>query len=246
MSSSSSAFLNQFAVVTGASGAVGSAIADALIAGGATVCVAASTQQSVDDLIRQCAWPSDRAIGCAVDLAVETDVERFCIECCERYPQVDVLVHCAGTITLDPVQRGRLEDFDRQYRINLRAPYQITQALLPRLISAGGQVVFINSTAGLRGVRQIAQYAATKHGLRALADSLRDEVNESGVRVLSVFLGRTASRMQSDVHRLEGRPYDTTKLLQPEDVASMVIHALELPRTAEVTDLNIRPFLKSY
>jgi NADP-dependent 3-hydroxy acid dehydrogenase YdfG len=61
-----------------------------------------------------------------------------------------------------------------------------------------------------------------------------------------VFLGRTASRMQAEVHQREGRPYDESKLLQPDDVASVVIHALGMPRTAEVTDVWIRPLLKSY
>ena len=91
----------------------------------------------------------------------------------------------------------------------------------------------------------MAQYAATKHALRALADALREEVNERGVRVLSVFLGRTASRMQQAVHQHEKRPYNPGRLLQPSDVASMVLAALRLPRTAEVTDLHIRPMLKS-
>ena len=78
----------------------------------------------------------------------------------------------------------------------------------------------------------------------AVTDALREEVNERGVRVLSVFLGRTASRMQEAIHREEQRPYDPARLLQPADVASMVVAALALPRTAEVTDLHIRPMLK--
>ena len=78
-----------------------------------------------------------------------------------------------------------------------------------------------------------------------MADSFRDEVNERGVRVLSVFVGRTASRMQAAVHEHEGRPYRPERLLQPDDVASMIVAALQLPRTAEVTDLHIRPMLKT-
>jgi len=61
------------------------------------------------------------------------------------------------------------------------------------------------------------------------------------VRVLTVFPGRTATPMQEEVHRFEGRPYDPSRFLQPEDVAASVVHALSLPRTAELTDLHIRP-----
>jgi NADP-dependent 3-hydroxy acid dehydrogenase YdfG len=87
------------------------------------------------------------------------------------------------------------------------------------------------------------QYASTKHGLKALADSLREEVNSRGVRILSIFPGRTATPTQEKVHAGEGRPYRPERLLQPEDVAAVVINALCLPRTAEVTEIKIRPML---
>jgi NADP-dependent 3-hydroxy acid dehydrogenase YdfG len=90
-----------------------------------------------------------------------------------------------------------------------------------------------------------AQYDSTKHALKALADSLRGEINRHGVRVLSVYLGRTASEMQEGIYRMEGRPYRPEILLQPDDVASVVVNALGLPRTAEVTDISIRPMIKS-
>jgi NADP-dependent 3-hydroxy acid dehydrogenase YdfG len=108
-----------------------------------------------------------------------------------------------------------------------------------------GQVVFINSSSALTAKPSSAQYDATKHALKAVADSLRGEVNQLGIRVLSVYLGRTATEMQERIHILEGRPYRPDLLLQPEDVASVVINALSLPDTAEVTDIHIRPMIKT-
>ena len=90
----------------------------------------------------------------------------------------------------------------------------------------------------------MGQYAATQHALRAIADSLRAEVNPQGVRVLSVFPGRTATPMQARLCELEGKAYSPERLIQPEDIASTVIHALTLPRTAEITEISIRPFVK--
>ena len=87
----------------------------------------------------------------------------------------------------------------------------------------------------------VGLYAATKHGLRALADSLRDEVNHDGIRVLSVYLGRVAGPLQEEIHALEGKAYRPGELIQPEDVAGIVVHALALPSTAELTELDIRP-----
>ncbi|MEJ2684988.1 MAG: SDR family NAD(P)-dependent oxidoreductase [Candidatus Sulfobium sp.] len=108
----------------------------------------------------------------------------------------------------------------------------------------GGQIVFINSSAGLKARAGVSQYAATKHALRAVADSLREEVNAHGIRVLSIYPGRTSTPMQEIVHRMEGRIYDPDHFMRPEDIASVVINSLHLPGSAEVTDVSIRPMNK--
>ena len=238
-------FRDQNAIVTGATGGVGHAIAEALVSSGVSLSLVARRRTALDHLIRESGWPADSVRRFVVDLANESDVKRFAIEIGNRHPDIHLVVHAAGAIILGDIAESRLTSFDEQYQINVRAPYQLTQALLPNLIRGNGQVVFINSSAGLNARSGIAQYAATKHALRAVADSLRDEVNQHGVRVLSVFLGRTASRMQHAVHEHEQRSYHPERLLQPSDVASIVLSALSLPRTAEVTDLHIRPMLKS-
>ena len=138
----------------------------------------------------------------------------------------------------------QIDELDRLYRTNLRAPYLLTQMLLPRLKQSKGQIVFMNSSAGVRGAEKLSQYASSKFALRALADCLRQEVNSDGIRVLSVFPGRTASKMQEGVHLLERRAYDPESLIQPKDIAEIIVNSLELPSTAEVTDIHIRPFKK--
>ena len=117
---------------------------------------------------------------------------------------------------------------------------------LPTLKSQRGQILFVNSSSGLVAKANAGQYAASKHALKAFADSLRAEVNPEGVRVTSLFLGRTASRMQAAVHAAERKQYHPDLLMQPEDVAVMAIQALTLPRTAEVTEIHMRPMQKSY
>jgi NADP-dependent 3-hydroxy acid dehydrogenase YdfG len=81
--------------------------------------------------------------------------------------------------------------------------------------------------------------------MKAVADSLRDEVNANGVRVMSLFLGRTASERQQGIFAGEGRPYPPERLIQPADVAEVVLSLLRLPRTAEATDVVIRPLQKT-
>jgi NADP-dependent 3-hydroxy acid dehydrogenase YdfG len=243
---SSSSFLNQLAVVTGASGAIGHAIAARLHSAGASLCLAGRSLDHLEQASATLRASPDRLELYPVDLETDDGIADLCSRLQRQARKVDLLVHAAGVWSMDLIRDARVSDLDRQYRVNVRAPYLLTQALLPGLIARQGQVVFINSSAGLGGRKGLAQYSATKHALRGMADSLREEVNASGVRVLSVFLGRTASRMQAAVHEREGRAYNPGVLLQPDDVAAVVVSALELPRTAEVTDISVRPFQKSY
>jgi NADP-dependent 3-hydroxy acid dehydrogenase YdfG len=157
---------------------------------------------------------------------------------------VDVLVHSAGEIALGSFESLSSSNFDHLYRVNLRAPYVLTQDLLPALRRAQGQVVFVNSSAGLRASADNVLYAATKHGLKALADGLRDHVNGDGVRVISVYPGRTATTMQQLVHDHEGRDYRPEFLLRPEDVVDVVLGALSVPPSGEITDVTVRPMRK--
>jgi short-subunit dehydrogenase len=120
----------------------------------------------------------------------------------------------------------------------------LTQVFLPTLSQRQGQIVFINSSVGLAAAAGVSQYSATKHALKALADSFREELNVAGVRVLSVYLGRTATPMQARVCIEEGREYRPERLIQPSQVAESVVGALALGREAEVTDIRIRPTLK--
>jgi len=229
------------AVVTGASSGVGRAIALALAAEGAAVCLVGRRVEALEDVAAQARGLAPRVLTYPTDLGEDAEVAALADRLREEVGGVDLLVHGAGEIALGPVQQAPVEAFDRQYRINVRAAYLLTQELLPLLKSRQGQIVFLNSSAGLSGRAGSSQYAATKHALRAVADSLRDEVNDDGIRVLSVYLGRTATPMQAAVHQAEGRAFHPDRLIRPEDVASIVVSVLTLPRSVEVTDITLRP-----
>lgn len=155
--------------------------------------------------------------------------------------RIDSLVHVAGVVDL-----GRVEDlpsalWEQQLAVNLVSPAELTRLLLPLLRVSRGQVLFVNSGAGLRANAEWSAYAASKHGLKALADALRAEEAEHGVRVSSVFPGRTATPMQERVHHQEGAEYVPERFIDPESVATTILAALDLPRDAQITDLSVRP-----
>ena len=228
----------QFAVVTGASRGIGQAIALALADAGAQLALVGRDPETLRAVAR------DEHRCYPADLGLDADVDRLASALAADLPALHILVHAAGILDRAPFETANGEELDRQYRVNVRAPYVLTQRLLPALKAAQGQVVFINSSAGLAAKATVGAYAASKHALKAVADSLREEVNAAGVRVTSLYVGRTATRMQAELHALEGKAYDPSGLIQPEDVASLTLHALSLPRTVEVTDVCLRPMRK--
>lgn len=240
------AFADQIALVTGASSGIGQAIALALAAQGATLGLVGRRVERLEAVAESVPATARRVECYRADLTQDQDIRALATRFERDFGALDLLIHSAGVYALGTIEAAPVEDFDRQYRTNVRAPYLITQVLLPMLRSRRGQVVFMNSTAGIRAPANVGQYAATKHALRAIADSLREEVNADGIRVLSVVLGRTATPMQAAIYETEGRTYRPELLLQPEDVAAVVINALSLPRSAEVTEISMRPLIKSY
>ena len=237
-----SGLIDKVVVVTGASSGIGKAIAKALVREKSVVC---GVIRSLDRLQEPAILPADRLSWFTADLENEGAIRDVIHDVKQKFGGIDILVSNAGVISLGDIADASVENLDRLYRVNVRAAYLLAQGFLPTVSKRSGQVVFINSSAGFTAKAGLAQYAATKYALKAIADSLRGEVNRNGVRVLSIYPGRTASPMQEMLHALENIPYRPQDLIQPADVASVVIETLKLPRTVEVTDIHMRPLTSS-
>jgi NADP-dependent 3-hydroxy acid dehydrogenase YdfG len=234
------------AVVTGASGGIGRAIAVSLARNGAAVCALGRNEAMLAETTRQIQLHS-RALPLQADLTFDENISCLQDLLENEFGHLDILIHSAGIIHHSPMQSARIEDLDEQYSANVRAPYLLSKSLLPLLKVSHGQIVFIHSTLSVSAKQpDIGQFAATQHAMKAIADSLREEVNGEGIRVLSVYPGRTATQRQKRLYELADKAYQPELLMQPEDIAAMIIAALSLPRTAEVTEISMRPMLKSY
>jgi NADP-dependent 3-hydroxy acid dehydrogenase YdfG len=228
------ALRGKVAVISGAGGGIGAAVARGLARAGAAGLVLLSRDPTgLAGLMAEA-----RAAGAQVE-ALAHELEESAVP--PLPGRVDLLIHAAGVHRRAAVAETESLMLDRQLAVNLRGPLLLTRAALPALTEARGLVVFVNSTQGLAASRGAGAYAASKHGLRALADALRAEVNPLGIRVLSVYPGRTDTAMQRAILAEEGRAPDPERLLRPEDVAAMILAAASLPPNAEVTDLTIRP-----
>jgi NADP-dependent 3-hydroxy acid dehydrogenase YdfG len=240
-------FKDQVAVISGGGSGMGKAIALQLSAQGAKVYILGRNLENLLSVKNNSEQIVGKIIPYQMDITEDGEIDKLKGQIENDYGRLDLLIHSAGIITLGDIKTAPVEDLDKQYRTNVRAPYVLTQALLPMLISSQGQIVVINSSAGLSAAKAgVSQYGATKHALKAFTDSLRAEVNPEGVRVISVYPGRTASPMQAKIYEMEGRgeAYNPQRLMQPEDVANVVIDALALAKTAEITDIQVRPMMK--
>ena len=151
------------------------------------------------------------------------------------------MINNAAVIELGAIETADLADLDWQYRVNLRAPVMLIMQLIKAVRSVRGQFVLVNSTVGLTARSNVGFYAATKHGLRAIADSLREEVSPDGMSVLSIFPGRTNTPLQERVLEMEGRTADVRAFVQPGAAAATIVSAMERCAKGEINNVTILP-----
>ncbi|MEB3049807.1 SDR family oxidoreductase [Mycolicibacter sp. MYC123] len=214
------------ALITGAGGGIGSAIATAL-APTHTLLLAGRPSARLDAVAQALGattWPLDLTDAHEIESAVEL------------VDELDVLVHNAGVMVPGPVGESYIEEWRATFEVNVFGAVALTLALLPALRAARGQVVFINSGAGQRVSPGMASYSASKFALRAFADSLRND--EPALRVTTVYPGRVDTDMQHDLVAYEGGQYDPARFLRPETVAEVVAAAVATPTLHEVV---VRP-----
>ncbi|AVZ75443.1 short chain dehydrogenase [Streptomyces lunaelactis] len=223
-------------VITGAGSGIGAAVARRLHERGDELVLVARDLKRAKELAEQ--YPGARTL--VADLA-DPDRISWALGKQAQPEQVDTLLHIAGIVDLGPIGELRPRTWHQQLNVNLIAPAELTRLFLPQIRAVRGQVLFVNSGAGLNAHAEWGAYAAAKHGLKALADSLRHEEKPNGIRVTSVYPGRTAGPMQAKVHSQEGKEYDASRWIDPESVATTILTALDLPRDAEINDLTVRP-----
>ena len=217
------------ALITGAGGGLGAAIAEALAPTHALLLAGRPSPRldAIADRLGATTWPMDLTdldgIEAAADLLAE----------------LDVLVHNAGVAYPGRVAESTPDQWRAAFEVNVTGAVALTLALLPALRAARGQVVFINSGAGLNVSPGLAAYSASKFALRAFADSLR--ADEPLLRVTSIHPGRIDTEMQRDLVAYEGGEYEPARFLTPDTVAGVVAQAVATPPDAHTHQVVIRP-----
>ena len=227
------------AVITGSTSGIGAAVAQALSAQGMRVYLSGRNATKLAALARRI--PARRLAGCAVaDLRSLEQVKALLQRIQRALPRIDVLIHCAGEHGWTAPGSLDSEAFAALFELNVRAPYLLTHGLTPQLARAKGLVIFLNSSVVRGSGEGVALYKASRHALQGFTDSMRQDLNRRGIRVSSVFPGRTATPRMRRIYAHERRPYKPGVLLSPQAVAQVVLALSTLPARAEITDVHLR------
>jgi short-subunit dehydrogenase len=218
-------------LITGATGGLGAAIAQALHERGARLVLTGRRTAVLEPLAAELG-----AVAVAADLAQASDVQRLA----DEHPDVDAVVHNAALPASGPLDDFSLEELDRAIQVNLRAPIALTRLLLPAMKARGaGHHVYVSSMSAKVPTADASLYAATKLGLRGFSQGLRPELAPLGIGVSTVFPGfvRDAGMFADTGVRLP--PGVGTS--SPEQVAAGVVRALERDRgEVDVAPLGVK------
>jgi 3-oxoacyl-[acyl-carrier protein] reductase len=225
------------AIVTGGGRGIGRAIALALGDAGARVALAARSEEEIRSVAQEIRTKNGDALALKADLTRDEDMERMVAQTTREWGTVDVLVNNAGWGKTAPVASSRVEDWDRTFHINLRAPMMLTRLVLPAMIERkAGAIVNIGSISSKAGQANTSAYSASKFGILGFTQSLFEEVREFGIKVSIILPGFVDTPLIPLNKRL-----DRSRMIQPRDIAEAVLYILNTPVTACPVEMTIRP-----
>ncbi len=224
------------ALVTGAGRGIGKAVALSLARSGCRVILAARSQEQLEEVQREIRARSGDALAVPTDLTRDAEIQCL-IETAQTWGAVDILINNAGWGKRAPVVKGNIDDWDRTFHVNLRAPMILAKYLVPAMIAKGeGAVINIGSVSGKTGEANGAAYAASKFGLIGFTQSLYDEVREHGIKVSVILPGFVDTPLIPP-----NRQLDRSKMIQADDIAQAVHYVLTSPATCCPVEILVRP-----
>lgn len=235
------------AFVTGASAGIGEATAIALAAEGAKVAIAARRGDRLQALTERIAANGGQALPLVTDVTDETQVNNSVEQAIAQLGGLDIVVNNAGIAVLGNIETGNPSEWRRSFEVNVFGVLYVTRATVPFLKQQkSGHIVNISSVAGRTARAGVGVYNATKWGVNAFSEALRQEVHKDNIRVTIIEPGLVDTQINDLIsdpiakqHFEERRKAITP--LQSEDIAAAIIYAVTQPPRVNVNEILIRP-----
>jgi NADP-dependent 3-hydroxy acid dehydrogenase YdfG len=228
--------------VTGASSGIGEATARLLAHNGCNVVLAARREDRLNSLAAEL---GEGALAVPTDVTDPAACEALVSRAAESFGSVDILVANAGLGLNGSILDGEPEDWRRMFEVNVLGVLYATRAAVRHMLGRGsGDVVLVSSLAGRRvPAADGTVYAATKHALTAVAEGLRMDVHDKGIRVINVEPGLVRTEFPESQHQSAQEYYAQRDFspLKAEDIAQAVLYAVEQPPRVSVNEIVIRP-----
>jgi 3-oxoacyl-[acyl-carrier protein] reductase len=237
---------DQIAVVTGASRGIGEAVAQVLARMGAQVVLTARDQGRLERVKTAIEQFSGKAVVIPCDQTDSQAIAALGRQVLEQWGRCDILVNNAGIgIVGKPLVELTLEEWNRMIDTNLRAPYLMIRAFAPMMISAkSGHIINVSSLAGRNPLPNGAAYSASKWGLNGLTYSVAEELRPHNVRVAVIAPGSVNTEFGGDSGSSDGQKKNTSKMIQPEDVARVVAALVTEAPNSFTSEVLMRPTQK--
>ena len=224
--------------ITGASRGIGAAIASAFAAEGAHVILTGRDVPALQKKTREIQDLGGEASWLRCDVQLERSVTITSKTISKKFGKVDVLINNAGVTYFKPFEKTTVRDFDHVLATNLRGVFLTAKSVLRAMIKRkNGVIVNILSVSAITTFRNSSAYSASKAGALALSRGLRAEVRRSGVRIIDILPGAVETNMWD---RKERKKYHA-KMMQPEDVAEIVVAAVRSPKRLLTEEIVLRP-----
>lgn len=234
-------FNNKVVIVTGGSDGIGKALVEALLAQGAKVATCARNYDKLYQLRKQ--HPGQPLLTYSMDVSNENECVNFIDLVIKNFGSIDILINNAGISMRALFSETSLETMRRVMDINYWGSVYCTKYALPHILNQKGIIVGVSSIAGYRGLPGRAGYSASKFAMNGFFEALRTELLHSGVHVMWVCPGFTASNIRNaalnkNAQAQGASPLDEGSLMTAEECASMILHAVEKKKRTLVFSSN--------